>query len=161
MLSYEAAWELQRAVLEFQTGYQVREFGSKTDSMRPIIPTSGNVRLRFGFVAVAKGCRTFSFGLQSVTARISTVTTGRAARRTGTILTMQGASLWMGLSMGRRHYIAGGNCAFDHIYSTNLGELLDTPHGDYTHAKARHTGNAWVRHAGAGDDGSMRRLRRV
>lgn len=41
----------------------------------------------------------------------------------------------------------GGDYTFNHIYSTNLGEPLAVPHGDYTHAKARHTGNLWLRHA--------------
>ena len=43
----------------------------------------------------------------------------------------------------------GGNWAFNHIYSTNLGERLSVPRGDYTRAKARHTGNVWLRHARA------------
>lgn len=40
----------------------------------------------------------------------------------------------------------GGDYAYNHIFSTNLGERLDTPHGFYTHAKSRHTGNIWLRH---------------
>lgn len=43
----------------------------------------------------------------------------------------------------------GGDYAFNHIYSTNLGSRLAVPHGDYTHAEARHTGNLWLRHAKA------------
>lgn len=41
----------------------------------------------------------------------------------------------------------GGDYAYNHIYSTNLGEELRHPHGEYTHATARHTGNLYVRHA--------------
>lgn len=41
----------------------------------------------------------------------------------------------------------GGDYAFNHIYSTNLGERLPSKHGEYyTHAKSRHTGNIWLRH---------------
>lgn len=39
----------------------------------------------------------------------------------------------------------GGDYAYNHIFSTNLGEALERPHGDYTHAKSRHTGNLWLR----------------
>lgn len=41
----------------------------------------------------------------------------------------------------------GGDYARNRIYSTNLGEELPTPHGRYTHAKLRHTGNLCLRHA--------------
>ena len=40
----------------------------------------------------------------------------------------------------------GGDYTYNHIYSTNLGEPLPTPHGKYTHAKDRHVGNLWLRH---------------
>lgn len=40
----------------------------------------------------------------------------------------------------------GGDYAYNHIYSTNLGELLPTPHGRYTHGKSRRMGNFWLRH---------------
>lgn len=39
----------------------------------------------------------------------------------------------------------GGDYACNRIFSTNLGERLERPHGDYTHAKSRHTGNLWLR----------------
>lgn len=41
----------------------------------------------------------------------------------------------------------GVDYAFNHIYSTNLGDPLLVPVGDYTKAKARSTGNIWLRHA--------------
>lgn len=39
----------------------------------------------------------------------------------------------------------GGDYTYNHIFSTNLGEPLERPHGGYTHAKSRHAGNVWVR----------------
>ena len=40
----------------------------------------------------------------------------------------------------------GGDCAFNRIRSTNLGEELAHPDGRYTHAKRRRTGNLRLRH---------------
>ena len=40
----------------------------------------------------------------------------------------------------------GGDYAYNHIYSTNLGEKMPRPAGDYLCEKDRHTGNLWVRH---------------
>ncbi len=39
----------------------------------------------------------------------------------------------------------GGDFAFNHIYSTNLGEKMYSRHGDYTHSKSRRVGNVWLR----------------
>lgn len=58
-----------------------------------------------------------------------------------------GARLWVDMKWAAGTTTLGGDYAFNHIYSTNLGEKLTVPHGDYTHAKARHTGNIFVRHA--------------
>ncbi len=41
----------------------------------------------------------------------------------------------------------GGDYAFHHIYSTNLGEKMHHAHDYYTHAKARHIGNVYLNHA--------------
>lgn len=57
-----------------------------------------------------------------------------------------GAGVWADYGWRGGTSSLGGNYAFDHIFSTNLGEALEAPHGDYTHAKARHTGNLWLRH---------------
>ncbi len=57
-----------------------------------------------------------------------------------------GAGAWADYAWFGGTTSLGGNYAYHHIFSTNLGEPLDVPHGDYTHAKARHTGNLWVRH---------------
>lgn len=39
----------------------------------------------------------------------------------------------------------GGDYAYNHIYSTNLGEEMARRHGDYTHSESRHVGNLWLR----------------
>ncbi len=57
-----------------------------------------------------------------------------------------GARLWIDCNWRLGVTTLGGDYAFNHIYSTNLGEELSRPHGEYTHAKARHTGNVWLRH---------------
>lgn len=57
-----------------------------------------------------------------------------------------GAKVWSDVSWSGGTTSWGADYAFNHIYSTNLGEELPQPHGDYTHAKTRHTGNAWLRH---------------
>ncbi|WP_295940705.1 TonB-dependent receptor plug domain-containing protein [uncultured Alistipes sp.] len=58
-----------------------------------------------------------------------------------------GAKLWTDCNWRGGVTSLGGDYAFNHIYSTNLGEKLSQRHGHYTHAKARHTGNIWLRHA--------------
>ncbi len=58
-----------------------------------------------------------------------------------------GAELWAdyGWQWGRTS--VGADYAYNHIFSTNLGIELAEPHGEYTHADARHVGNLWLRHA--------------
>ena len=58
-----------------------------------------------------------------------------------------GAKLWADCDWAAGVTSVGGDWAFNHIYSTNLGQPLAHPEGHYTHAKARHTGNLWLRHA--------------
>lgn len=59
-----------------------------------------------------------------------------------------GARLWIERRWARAGATSfGGNYAYNHIFSTNLGDELATPHGDYRRGKSRHTGNIWLRHA--------------
>ena len=58
-----------------------------------------------------------------------------------------GAKAWADCDWAAGKTSLGADWAFNHIYSTNLGEKLAVPEGHYTHAKARHTGNIWLRHA--------------
>ena len=60
-----------------------------------------------------------------------------------------GAKAWADCDWAAGKTSLGADWAFNHIYSTNLGEKLAVPEGHYTHAKARHTGNLWLRHAKA------------
>ena len=57
-----------------------------------------------------------------------------------------GVRLWSDFDWAAGTTTLGGDYACNHIFSTNLGVRLDTPHGRYTHADARHTGNVWLRH---------------
>ena len=57
------------------------------------------------------------------------------------------AKLWCDYAWRRGVTSVGGDYAFNHIYSTNLGEELNHPHGKYLRAKSRNTGNIWLRHA--------------
>ena len=58
-----------------------------------------------------------------------------------------GCEAWADCDWAAGKTSLGADWAFNHIYSTNLGEKLAVPEGHYTHAKARHTGNVWLRHA--------------
>lgn len=57
-----------------------------------------------------------------------------------------GARLWIGRRWRAGVTTLGGDYAYNHIYSTNLGLPLPAPHGDYLRADARHTGNLYLRH---------------
>ncbi len=59
-----------------------------------------------------------------------------------------GAKAWADCEWAAGTTTLGGDYAFNHIYSTNLGEVLSVVRGDYTRAKARHTGNLYLRHIG-------------
>lgn len=57
------------------------------------------------------------------------------------------ARLWADLKGRHGVTTLGGDYTYNHIYSTNLGERMEHPVGDYLCAKSRHTGNVWLRHA--------------
>ncbi len=57
-----------------------------------------------------------------------------------------GARAWAERRWAAGTTTLGGDYAFNHIYSTNLGTPLAVPHGDYLCADARHTGNLYVSH---------------
>ena len=57
-----------------------------------------------------------------------------------------GAKAWVDCDWSGGTTTLGGDYAFHHIYSTNLGDQLAESRGPYTHAKARHTGNLYLRH---------------
>lgn len=58
-----------------------------------------------------------------------------------------GARLWADVNSKAGTTTLGGDWSCNYLLSTNLGEALDRPVGDYTHGTNRHTGNIWLRHA--------------
>ena len=78
---------------------------------------------------------------------VNAVAAGKIEKDAVVMLNITGARLWTDFDWAGGTTSLGGDYAFNHIYSTNLGEKLSVPHGHYTHAKARHTGNVWLRHA--------------
>lgn len=143
-----ATYEARRAGnFEFQAGYQDRAFGSngfyaaynpdqweKTStalaSLRWSVPLG-----RFTLGSSASYRKNFD--------RYDW-TRGTALNRHNT--DNVGARLWADFRWAAGTTSLGGDYTYNHIYSTNLGEKLDRPHGIYTHAKARHVGNLWLRH---------------
>lgn len=143
-----ATYEARRAGnFEFQAGYQDRAFGSngfyaaynpdqweKTStalaSLRWSVPLG-----RFTLGSSASYRKNFD--------RYDW-TRGTALNRHNT--DNVGARLWADFRWAAGMTSLGGDYTYNHIYSTNLGEKLDRPHGIYTHAKARHVGNLWLRH---------------
>ena len=144
-----ATYETRKAgFFDFQAGYQNRAFGSNgfyaaynPDQWEQTSTALASLRWlkragRFVFGAAASYRKNFD--------RYDW-TRGTPMNRHNT--DHVGAKLWSDLNWIGGTTSLGGDYAFNHIYSTNLGEKLTVPHGDYTHAKARHTGNIWLRHA--------------
>lgn len=143
-----ATYEASRAgSFEFQAGYQERSFGSNgfyaaynpdqweqtstaLASLRWSVPLG---RFKLGSsVSYRKNFDRYDW------------TRGTPLNRHNT--DNVGARLWSDLRWAAGTTSLGGDYTYNHIYSTNLGEPLDRPHGLYTHAKARHVGNIWLRH---------------
>lgn len=143
-LSYEAE---RAGFFDFQAGYQSRSFGSNgfyaaynpdqwertstaLTSLR-WIKRLGNFRINVS-ASYRKNYDRYDWTRGEATNRHTTDNVGAGLR---------GDYTWCGGETS-----LGGDYTFNHIYSTNLGEALRVPHGEYTHAKARHTGNLWLRH---------------
>ena len=144
-----ATYEAPRAgFFDLQAGYQNRTFGSNgfyaaynPDQWEATSTALASLRWlkqagRFSFGASASYRKNFD--------RYDW-TRGTAMNRHNT--DNVGARLWADYDWRAGTTSLGGDYAFNHIYSTNLGEALSRPHGRYTHAKARSTGNLWLRHA--------------
>ena len=144
-----AAYDARRAgYFDLQAGYQDRAFGSNgfyaaynPDQWEGTSTALASLRWlkdagRFSFGAAASYRKNFD--------RYDW-TRGTSMNRHNT--DNAGAKLWVDCGWLAGTTSLGGDYAFNHIYSTNLGEALSKPHGHYTHAKARHTGNLWLRHA--------------
>lgn len=63
--------------------------------------------------------------------------------RTGNV----GGHLWADADWCAGTTTLGGDWGYNRLRSTNLGEALERPEGEYTHGTERHTGNLWLRHA--------------
>ena len=143
-----ATGETQKAgYFEFQTGYQQRSFGSNgfyapynPDQWERTSTALASLRWQKEIGRLALGA---SVSYRKNFDRYDW-TRGTAMNRHNT--DHAGSSLWADYRWLGGTSSLGGNYAYDHIFSTNLGEALDTPHGLYTHAKGRHTGNIWLRH---------------
>ena len=57
-----------------------------------------------------------------------------------------GAELWGDMRWRGGTTSLGGDYTFNHIFSTVLGNRLDSAHGRYTKGSERHVGNVWLRH---------------
>ena len=143
-----ATYAAERAgYFDFQAGYQDRDFGSNgfyaaynPDQWEHTATALTSLRWlkrvgRFALGASASYRKNFD----------------RYDWRRGTRLNRHmtdnvGARLWSDFDWSAGTTTLGGDYAYNHIFSTNLGLLLDRPHGHYTHADARHTGNVWLRH---------------
>lgn len=72
-----------------------------------------------------------------------------------------GAEWWNELRSGLGTTTLGGDYMYHHIFSSNLGDAMTTPRGNYKCAKSRHVGNLWLRHSwqgrhfGAGASGAV------
>lgn len=144
-----ATYDGRRAgFFDFQAGWQDRDFGSNgfyaaynPDQWEHTSTTLTSLRW-------TKALGRFSLGA-AVSYRLNfdryDWTRGTALNRHRT--DNAGAKLWADYAWAAGTTTFGGDWAFNHIYSTNLGEPLAVPEGHYTHAKARHTGNVWLRHA--------------
>lgn len=144
-MTYESP---QAGFLDFQAGYQDRSFGSNgfygaynPDQWEHT--STGLASLRW-----LKSAGRFTLGASAGYRKNFDRydwTRGQAMNRHNTDNVV--AKLWADFHWSAGVTTLGGDYAFNHIYSTNMGEELARPHGDYTRAKARHTGSMWLRHA--------------
>lgn len=143
-----ATYRSERAgIFDFQAGYQQRAFGSNgfyggynPDQWEKTSTALGSLRW-----SKAAGAWTFN---GSVNYRRNQ---DRYDWTRGTVLNRHvtdnvGADLTAHLQWAAGTTSLGGDYIYNHIFSTNLGFVLDTPHGDYTRADERNVGNLWLRH---------------
>ncbi len=141
-------WESRRAgCFEFQAGYQTHEFGSNgfyaaynPDQWEATSTTLASVRWQWERGRTAVGA-SVSYRLNFDRYDWTRGTPMNRHRTDNAGATLRVDRQWRGGTTS-----VGGNYAFNHLYSTNLGEPLRVPEGDYTRAKARHTGNLWLQH---------------
>ena len=132
---------------DFQAGYQSRTFGSNGFYAAYNPDQWERTSTALASLRWESGAGRFSYGA-SVSYRKNLDrydwTRGEAMNRHAT--DNAGAKVWVDYGWRGGVTALGADYAFNHIYSTNLGEELPHPVGRYTHARARHTGNLWLRH---------------
>ncbi len=135
-------------MLDFQTGFQMRAFGSNGFYAAYNPDQWEHTQTALASLRYLKSWGRLSFGASASYRknfdRYDWIR-GEAMNRHNT--DNVGARLWWNYTSAWGTTSLGGDYAFNHIYSTNLGDRLSWPHGDYLCATARHTGNVWVRHA--------------
>ncbi len=132
---------------DFQVGYQNRAFGSNgfyaaynPNQWEKTSTALTSLRWLKRFGAISSGA---SVSYRKNFDRYDW-TRGKAMNRHNT--DNVGAKLWVDYASIAGVTTLGGDYSYNHIFSTNLGEALSSPHGDYMKAKSRHTGNVWLRH---------------
>ncbi|WP_418991977.1 TonB-dependent receptor plug domain-containing protein [Alistipes sp.] len=143
-----ASYETVRAgYFDFQAGYQDRAFGSNgfyaaynPDQWERTSTALASLRWQ-------GGAGRFSFGASaSYRKNFDRYDWTRGEAMNRHVTDNAGVRAWADCDWTGGVTTLGGDYAFNHIFSTNLGEPLPHPHGRYTHATSRHTGNLWLRH---------------
>ena len=132
---------------DFQAGYQIRTFGSNGFYAAYNPEQWERTSTALASLRWLRSAGRFSLGA-SVSYRKNfdryDWTRGTAMNRHNT--DNAGAKAWADCDWSGGTTTLGGDYTFNHIYSTNLGDVLTTPHGDYACGKSRHTGNLYLRH---------------
>ena len=144
-----AGYDARRAgYFDLQAGYQDRAFGSNGFYAAYNPDQWEGTSTALASLRWLKDAGRFSFGAAaSYRKNFDRYDWTRGTAMNRHVTDNAGAKLWADCAWFAGTTSLGGDYAFNHIYSTNLGEELPEPHGRYTHAKARHTGNLWLRHA--------------
>jgi len=133
---------------DFQAGYQIRAFGSNGFYAAYNPEQWERTSTALASLRWLRPVGRFSLGV-SVSYRKNfdryDWTRGTAMNRHNT--DNVGARAWVDCDWAGGTTTLGGDYVFNHIYSTNLGDVLTTPRGDYACGKSRHTGNLYLRHA--------------
>lgn len=141
--------QTQRAgFFDFQAGYQNRAFGSNGFYAAYNPDQWEHTSTALASLRWQHGVGRFTFGASASYRK----NFDRYDWQRGTPLNRHntdnvGARLWGDYAWSGGVTTLGGDYAYNHIFSTNLGIELPRPHGEYTRADSRHTGNLWLRHA--------------
>jgi len=132
---------------DFQAGYQNRAFGSNGFYAAYNSEQWERTSTALASLRWLRKAGPFSFGAQASYRKNFDRydwTRGTAMNRHNT--DNVGARLWADYTWRGGVTSLGGDYAFNHIYSTNLGEKMAHARGSYVCAKARHSGNIYLHH---------------